>query len=116
MIKIIFISTLFLILFSISPAFSSEETPEIINDGYKIEKLVTGLNVPIALDFIDDDIFVIQKNDGMVRLVQNDILQDKPVLNLEVSNYGEQGLLGICLLYTSPSPRDPKTSRMPSSA
>ena len=25
-------------------------------------------------------------------------------------------LLSICLLYTSPSPRDPKTSRMPSSA
>ena len=24
--------------------------------------------------------------------------------------------VGICLLYTSPSPRDPKTSRMPSSA
>ena len=24
--------------------------------------------------------------------------------------------IGICLLYTSPSPRDPKTSRMPSSA
>ena len=26
------------------------------------------------------------------------------------------GLLKTCLLYTSPSPRDPKTSRMPSSA
>ena len=26
------------------------------------------------------------------------------------------GLRTICLLYTSPSPRDPKTSRMPSSA
>ena len=25
-------------------------------------------------------------------------------------------MLKICLLYTSPSPRDPKTSRMPSSA
>ena len=25
-------------------------------------------------------------------------------------------LLQVCLLYTSPSPRDPKTSRMPSSA
>ena len=24
--------------------------------------------------------------------------------------------IGFCLLYTSPSPRDPKTSRMPSSA
>ena len=26
------------------------------------------------------------------------------------------GLIATCLLYTSPSPRDPKTSRMPSSA
>ena len=26
------------------------------------------------------------------------------------------GVLIVCLLYTSPSPRDPKTSRMPSSA
>ena len=26
------------------------------------------------------------------------------------------GVNNICLLYTSPSPRDPKTSRMPSSA
>ena len=28
---------------------------------------------------------------------------------------GQRGV-NICLLYTSPSPRDPKTSRMPSSA
>ena len=27
-----------------------------------------------------------------------------------------QNIIQICLLYTSPSPRDPKTSRMPSSA
>ena len=26
------------------------------------------------------------------------------------------GSMNTCLLYTSPSPRDPKTSRMPSSA
>ena len=26
------------------------------------------------------------------------------------------GMIWTCLLYTSPSPRDPKTSRMPSSA
>ena len=30
------------------------------------------------------------------------------------STYGAENL--FCLLYTSPSPRDPKTSRMPSSA
>ena len=28
----------------------------------------------------------------------------------------DSGLHIACLLYTSPSPRDPKTSRMPSSA
>ena len=27
-----------------------------------------------------------------------------------------RGVVSTCLLYTSPSPRDPKTSRMPSSA
>ena len=43
--------------------------------------------------------------------------------NVIVAKYPEgkqqsavMALLYICLLYTSPSPRDPKTSRMPSSA
>ena len=34
----------------------------------------------------------------------------EPFLEKEYPKYG------TCLLYTSPSPRDPKTSRMPSSA
>ena len=33
-----------------------------------------------------------------------------------VPGINEQGQLNICLLYTSPSPRDPTKSRMPSSA
>ena len=37
---------------------------------------------------------------------------------IRVDHAGERGAVKIydCLLYTSPSPRDPKTSRMPSSA
>ena len=35
----------------------------------------------------------------------------------EVKELGGEGvILKCCLLYTSPSPRDPKSSRMPSSA
>ena len=33
-----------------------------------------------------------------------------------ISKTKSWNLLRVCLLYTSPSPRDPKTSRMPSSA
>ena len=40
------------------------------------------------------------------------ILQDK-IRKLLKENIT---IVGSCLLYTSPSPRDPKTSRMPSSA
>ena len=46
------------------------------------------------------------------------VSKDKAIL----TNFGLQiplfliGIYKICLLYTSPSPRDPKTSRMPSSA
>ena len=93
--KIFFILTVFLFFLSTPSAFSYEEIPEIRTDGYKIEKFVTGLNVPIALDFINNDIFVLQKNDGMIRLIQDDVLHEQPVLDLQVSNYGEQGLLGI---------------------
>ena len=37
----------------------------------------------------------------------------RPNINEEVSS---EDWDNFCLLYTSPSPRDPKTSRMPSSA
>ena len=36
------------------------------------------------------------------------------LLDLNACDFGD--LILHCLLYTSPSPRDPKTSRMPSSA
>ena len=49
-------------------------------------------------------------NDGNVILTEGLVLQDekiwKEVLNKDI----------ICLLYTSPSPRDMRRSRMPSSA
>ena len=34
----------------------------------------------------------------------------------EIANYEHLAKFGICLLYTSPSPRDKRQSRMPSSA
>ena len=52
--------------------------------------------------------------DEWIRLIQNRTADDADYLferaqAVRTRHYG-------CLLYTSPSPRDPKTSRMPSSA
>ena len=42
--------------------------------------------------------------------------QKKDFGNINASNKPDGSLLTTCLLYTSPSPRDLTTSRMPSSA
>ena len=52
-----------------------------------------------------------------IKLGMNLVWDDKDWSYLEAGK-GKDGLalLGPCLLYTSPSPRDDQTSRMPSSA
>jgi glucose/arabinose dehydrogenase len=95
MIKIFSFFVILFFFLSVPQSFASEKNPEILVDGYKIEKYVTDLNIPIAIDFIDSDMFILQKNDGIIHLIQNGKLKEQPILDLEVSNYGEQGLLGI---------------------
>ena len=95
MIKIFSFFVILFFFLLVPQSFASEKNPEILVDGYKIEKYVTDLNIPIAIDFIDSDMFILQKNDGIIHLIQNGKLKEQPILDLEVSNYGEQGLLGI---------------------
>jgi glucose/arabinose dehydrogenase len=48
------------------------------------------------MTFIDENnILVLEKNNGMVRLVSNGTLREDPVLKLQVDSEGERGLLGI---------------------
>jgi len=65
------------------------------DSNYTVEEYVTGLSSPTTMTFIGDDILVLQKNDGKVRLIQNGILQIDPILDVSVSNNSERGLLGI---------------------
>ena len=44
------------------------------------------------------------------------VIGEKQILESGNNITGNSHQLEICLLYTSPSPRDPKSSRMPSSA
>ena len=59
-----------------------------------VEEYVSGLNLPVMIDFIDEHMLVVEK-DGTVRIIKDGILSSEPILQLEVSNSSEEGLLGI---------------------
>ena len=69
--------------------------PIILDSDFKIEEYITGLSVPVNMEFIENDLLVLEKNTGTVRHIKDDKLLDSPILDVEVSNYGEHGLLGI---------------------
>ena len=87
----------------------------------------TGLNVAILGDLQGPKIRTGVMNNDSVELIDGSevIISTKELLGTEVSfsiNYAdlpkdvETGEHILCLLYTSPSPRDKRQSRMPSSA
>ena len=54
--------------------------------------------------------------EGKVRKIENAICMHEEDYGIQWKHHDAQSQTTDCLLYTSPSPRDPKTSRMPSSA
>ncbi|MEK0343584.1 MAG: hypothetical protein QQN52_08280, partial [Nitrosopumilus sp.] len=61
-----------------------------------VEKYVSDLCCMITtMTFVENDILVLEKSTGVVRLIQDGILQDKPVLDVNVDSAGEKGMLGI---------------------
>jgi len=69
--------------------------PRTNNPNLKIEKFVSNLQWPTTMDFINDDILILEKNSGNVRLIKNGELQENISLNVPVNFVGETGLLGI---------------------
>ena len=72
-----------------------ETTPTILDSDFKIQEFVSGLSVPVNMEFIGNDLLVLEKNAGTVRHIKDGNLLESPVLDVEVSNYGEHGFLGI---------------------
>ena len=76
-----------------------ETSPPIIFDqDYTIEKFVTGLHYPTAMDFSENGIFVLEKNSGKIFHINlNGDKNIKLVLDLSVASFSESGLLGIAV-------------------
>jgi parallel beta-helix repeat protein len=76
-----------------------QEEPFIKDPSLEAELLVEGLSWPTSMAFIDNNnILVLEKEKGTVRLVSNGILQEEPVLEVDVNTRSERGLLGIAIM------------------
>jgi glucose/arabinose dehydrogenase len=60
-----------------------------------VERFVSGIAGPTSMAFVGDDLLVLQKGDGQVRLVRGGMMQPEPLLDASVANIAEQGMLGI---------------------
>ena len=69
--------------------------PIVLDSDFKIEEFVSGLFVPVNMEFVGEDLLILEKNSGTVRHIKDNVLLDSAVFDVEVSNYGEHGLLGI---------------------
>ncbi|MDP9290108.1 MAG: PQQ-dependent sugar dehydrogenase, partial [Thermoproteota archaeon] len=73
--------------------------PSVKDNSLKVEQVTTGLSFPTSMAFIDNNnILVLEKNTGHVRLISNGIMQNESVLKVKVNSENELGLLGIAIL------------------
>ncbi|MDW3626618.1 MAG: PQQ-dependent sugar dehydrogenase [Nitrososphaeraceae archaeon] len=85
---------------SSSMIVSAQQQQPIINDpNLQAEIVIEGLSWPTSMAFIDNNnILVLEKDQGTVLLISNGILQEEPVLKVDVATKGERGLLGIAIM------------------
>jgi glucose/arabinose dehydrogenase len=76
--------------------------PSLSDPNIRVEKVLAGLESPTSMAFLDsDDIIITQKDNGIVRLVLNGVLQPQPILQVPVLNNSERGLLGVAIANTT---------------
>jgi glucose/arabinose dehydrogenase len=64
----------------------------------KMEEVSNGLAFPTSMAFLGpDDILVLEKNEGTVKRIVNGVLLERPLLDVDVANDGERGMLGIAI-------------------
>ena len=105
------LSALFLNLVIVAGYFvqptSAQQQPSIGKDPtLKVETIADGLSSPTSMAFINKDHILVLEKEGQVRLVSNGMLQQQPVLKVQVDTTNERGLLGIAMIPTKSSNGD----------
>ena len=87
---------------SCNVGFAQEEdddaAPRIHDPKFTAEIVANGFVDPTAMAFIDsNDIMVVEKNKGTVRLIIDGQMLDEPLLDVNINARDERGLLGIAI-------------------
>ena len=70
--------------------------PYATDPNFTVETVATGLKIPTDMAFLsDDDILVLEKNNGTMRRVVNGTVLQDPLLDVAVATKDERGMLGI---------------------
>ena len=80
------------------PSLQSLQLPRIYDFDLKVDIVFRGLDFPTSMAFLgSDDILVLEKNNGQVRRILNGTMISYPLLDVNVSNQSESGMLGIAV-------------------
>ena len=80
----------------VAQAENENSGPKLYDGNLVVETFVEEIpNDPTTMTFVANDILVLQKQDGQVRLIRDGVLQPNPVLDVSVANDAERGMLGI---------------------
>jgi len=82
-----------IIIFSSIPFVFAQEYPDL---GVKVETVAENLDIPWSIVWDPDGTIFFTERNGNIRIIQDGIVSEKPILSLDVGGF-EGGLLGIAL-------------------
>lgn len=76
----------------------TERIPSVADSNLEVELVVGGLQIPTTMAFLGpDDFIVLEKDEGTVVRVTNGVISSKPLLDVNVANSVERGMLGVAV-------------------
>jgi glucose/arabinose dehydrogenase len=97
------VSTIVIFLACISVEFKvsaieGENKPEINDSNLNVTEVAAGLELPTSMAFLGpDDILVLEKDRGTVKRIVGGEVLEEPILDVNVANSLERGMLGIAV-------------------
>ena len=80
----------------VTSKFNTEGGPKVNNHSLRVEEIAAGINQPTNIVFLGlNDILVTEKNTGLVKRILNGTVLQEPVLDVNVANSLERGMLGM---------------------